>query len=181
MHRARDPSLPPTTLVIGGVRSGKSVHAERLITETHLGGIYVATAEIRDGEMAERVRLHRERRGPSWDVIEEPLDIVGALRAGAGRGMPFLIDSLTVWLANVLERDRDPGAEVSGLVSFLGSFDGPVVMVADEVGLGGISANALQRRFADAAGQMNQAIAMAADRVVLVAAGLPLTLKDVAN
>ncbi len=179
MVRSQDYPLPPITLVLGGIRSGKSIYAERLIADHYSCGVYVATTEFRDEEMEDRIRKHRERRGSSWEVVEEPLDIVSALRSHTFHQRPALLDCLTVWLANIVERGHDLETATSGLVSSLGSFDGPVVLVSDEVGLGGISANPLQRRFTDAAGQLNQAVAMVADRVVFVAAGLPMTLKDI--
>lgn len=173
--------LPRVTLVLGGQRSGKSRHAERLIEDAAGGGVYLATAEARqadvDSEMAERIRLHRERRGDGWRTVEEPLDILAKILEAAGPDNPVLVDCLTLWLANLMAAERDPAAEVEALALGLAGAGGPVVLVSNEVGLGVIPDNALARRFADAAGRMNQRLAEAADHVLFTAAGLALTLK----
>ncbi|MCP5366267.1 MAG: bifunctional adenosylcobinamide kinase/adenosylcobinamide-phosphate guanylyltransferase [Hyphomicrobiales bacterium] len=169
--------MPPATLILGGARSGKSALAERIV-ESRGPGLYLATAEALDDEMADRVRRHRERRGPSWDLVEEPLDLVGALRAHARAGRPVLVDCLTLWLSNVMTEQRDPEAEGAALAAALADLAGPVVLVANEVGLGIVPDNALARLFRDAAGRLNQTVAAAAQRVLFVAAGLPLVMKD---
>jgi len=169
-------ALAPVTLVLGGIRSGKSEYAEGLIDAAGGPATYIAPALARDAAMVERIRRHQARRGSLWTTVEEPLDVTGALLRSCA--CPVLVDSLSVWLANLMEAGRDVEAEGAALVAALGTLSGPAVLVADEVGLGGISANALQRRFADAAGLLNQMVATEADRVVLVAAGLPLILKD---
>ena len=165
--------LPSPTLVLGGARSGKSTFAESLITD----GLYLATAQVLDGEMADRVRIHRERRGDSWTTLEEPLDLVGALQANATPNRPILVECLTLWLSNLLGAERDTEAETRTLVEALTGLGGPVVLVSNEVGLGIVPENQLARTFMDAAGRLNQAVAGVADRVVFVAAGLPLNLK----
>lgn len=175
-----DRPLPPVTLVLGGIRSGKSAYAERLVTARG-NGIYLATAEARDAEMARRIESHKERRGEIWTTVEAPLDLVAALREMSGPEIPLLVDCLTVWLANLMEAGRDPEAETRCLIAALSELPGPVVLVSNEVGLGGISPNALARAFADSLGTLNQSVALVADRVVLVAAGLPLVLKDVSQ
>jgi adenosylcobinamide kinase/adenosylcobinamide-phosphate guanylyltransferase len=167
--------LAPVTLVLGGQRSGKSAYAESLI-EARGPGLYLATAEARDGEMAERIRHHRQRRGNRWQTVEEPLDLLGALRR-AGDDRPVLVDCLTLWLSNLLGAKRDPAAETAKLVGGLTDVKAPLVFVSNEVGGGIIPDNALARAFADAAGRMNQAVAAAADRVVLVVAGIPVAVK----
>ncbi|MDA0996962.1 MAG: bifunctional adenosylcobinamide kinase/adenosylcobinamide-phosphate guanylyltransferase [Proteobacteria bacterium] len=167
--------LPSVTLVLGGARSGKSRFAEALI-EAVGGGVYIATAEAGDGEMRDRITKHRARRGDIWRTVEEPLDLIGALKQTVGR--PALVDCLTLWLSNVMLAGKDPALEVASLVAGLSSLDAPVVFVSNEVGLGIVPDNALAREFRDAAGVMNQRIATAASRVVFVAAGLPMTLKD---
>ena len=167
------PALPPVTLVLGGAGSGKSLYAEGLIAD---GGVYLATAEARDAEMAERIRRHRERRGGAWETVEEPLDVAAALARLEG-GRPLLVECLTLWLSNVLEAGRDAQTEGRSLVGAVADVTAPVVLVANEVGLGIVPDNALARTFRDAAGRLNQDMARLADRVVLVAAGLPLVLK----
>lgn len=172
-----DDPLPPVTLVLGGVRSGKSAYAERLVTARG-NGIYLATAEASDAEMAERIAVHKERRGEIWRTVETPLELTEALRQLSAPDQPVLVDCLTVWLSNLMEAGRDPEAETGTLIACLSELPGPVVLVSDEVGLGGISANRLARHFADALGVLNQTVAIMADRVVFVTAGLPLVLKD---
>lgn len=171
--------LPAITLVLGGARSGKSAYAEGLCGGA---GVYLATAEARDGEMAERIRHHRQRRGDGWITVEEPLNLSGALKDHARPGRPVLVDCLTLWLSNLigagLDGDRTADQAVDGLVETLGTLQGPVVLVSNEVGQGIIPDNALARAYMDTAGRMNQKIAAAADRVVLVTAGLPLNLKS---
>ena len=169
--------LPPVTLVLGGARSGKSAYAERLI-EAHGPGLYVATAEAGDGEMAERIRRHKECRGNSWTTVEEPLDLAGALTANASPDLAVLVDCLTLWLNNLMAAERDVDAEVGRLLDAVATLAAPVVFVANEVGLGIVPDNELARDFRDAAGRLNQAVAEAADRVVFVAAGMPLIFKD---
>ena len=169
--------LPPVTLILGGQRSGKSKLAETLIEDAAGGGLYLATAEARDGEMTDRIAIHRARRGPDWDTIEEPLDILGQIREHAAPGRPVLVDCVTLWLSNLMAAGRDPDSEVETLAQGLDGLGGPVVFVSNEVGLGVIPANALARSFADAAGRANQRLAQRADRVVFTAAGLPLVLK----
>ena len=170
-------SLVPVTLVLGAQRSGKSAYAEGLI-EAEGPGLYLATAEILDEEMAERVRLHRQRRGAAWTTVEEPLDLTGALARHAVAGRPVLVDCLTLWLSNLMGAGRDVEAGTAALVAALAGLPAPVVLVSNEVGAGIVPDNELARAFVDAQGRLNQTLAAAAVRVVLVAAGLPLVLKD---
>ncbi len=173
---ARAP-LPPLALVLGGARSGKSRFAENLIGGTELPAVYLATAEPRDDEMRARIALHRARRGESWTTIEEPVEVVNRLLAIAEESRPILIDCLTLWLSNLLGAERDIGFETERLVSALPQIKAPVVAVANEVGLGIVPDNRLARSFRDHAGRLNQRVAALADRVVFMAAGLPLALK----
>lgn len=168
------------TLVLGGARSGKSRLAEGLIAAQPGRRIFLATAEAGDGEMAERIRRHRERRGDSWLTVEEPLDLTGALLTHGRGDSAVLIDCLTLWLSNLMGAGRDPEKEIQALIDVLPRLAGEVVFVANEVGQGIVPDNALARAFRDHAGLLNQAIAAAAGRVYLVAAGLPMVLKDVA-
>jgi len=168
--------LPPLTLVLGGARSGKSRYAESLIAARG-ARLYLATAEPGDAEMAARIAAHRARRGTGWTTVEAPLALVDALARHARADRPILVDCLTLWLSNLMLAGRDLEAEGRALVAALAGLAGPVVLVANEVGYGIVPDNALARRFRDAAGQLNQAVAAACQRVVLVAAGLPLVLK----
>ncbi|HEX3500195.1 MAG TPA: bifunctional adenosylcobinamide kinase/adenosylcobinamide-phosphate guanylyltransferase [Stellaceae bacterium] len=174
--------LPHLTLVLGGARSGKSRYAEALIEGAAGDAVYLATAEPGDSEMVERIRHHRARRAAQsptrWRTVEEPLALASSLAEMARPDRPILVDCLTLWLSNLLLAGRDVAAETAGLLVALPGLAGPVVLVANEVGLGIVPDNALAREFRDRAGILNQAVAAAADHVVLVAAGLPLVLKE---
>lgn len=167
---------PVLTLVLGGARSGKSAHAEALVTARPGPWAYLATAQALDAEMGERIAIHRARRAAGWETTEVPLALPEAL-AELPAGRPALVDCLTLWLSNLLLAGRDPEAEADRLGLALARRRGPLVLVANEVGLGIVPENALARRFRDAAGRLNQRVAAAADRVVLTVAGLPLTVK----
>jgi adenosylcobinamide kinase/adenosylcobinamide-phosphate guanylyltransferase len=164
------------TLVLGGARSGKSQTAESRICAHAPPWIYVATAEAGDAEMAERIALHQTRRSEGWVTREEPYDLVEALD-DAPRGAPMLVDSLTIWLSNIMLAEYDVVGECDRLVARLEANDRPLVMVSDEVGLGIVPNNALARSFRDHAGMLNQRIAEVADEVVMMIAGLPMKLK----
>lgn len=165
------------TLVLGGARSGKSRFAEGLIAASPARRVYLATAEPGDGEMAARIRHHRQRRGDGWTTIEEPLDLARTLQAEATAGTAVLVDCLTLWLSNLLSAGRDPSGATRDLVERLPGLPGRVIFVSNEVGLGIVPDNALARAFRDHAGLLHQAVAAAADNVYFMAAGLPLSLK----
>ena len=169
--------LPRLTLVLGGARSGKSRYAETLIERAAPRALYLATAEARDAEMAERIRRHRTRRDARWTTIEEPLALTDRLRTEARAERPILVDCLTLWVANLIEAGRDIEGEAAALGTALHEARGPLVFIANEVGLGIVPENPLARAFRDHAGRLNQMIASLADRVVFIAAGLPLILK----
>ena len=170
-------ALPAVTLVLGGARSGKSRWAERLVEGAAMGGTYCATATAGDAEMAARIAAHRARRGAFWRTVEEPLAIAAVIGSEAAHDRPLLIDCLTLWLSNLRLAGRAVDGEAAALVAALRLAAGPVVLVANEVGLGLVPETPLGRRFRDAAGWLNQAVAAQADRVVFVTAGLPLVLK----
>ncbi|MDX1575302.1 MAG: bifunctional adenosylcobinamide kinase/adenosylcobinamide-phosphate guanylyltransferase [Kiloniellales bacterium] len=170
--------LPPITLVLGGARSGKSRHAEALVEAQPGACLYLATAEAGDQEMAERIARHRERRGPRWETVEEPLELAATLTAVAGPERAVLVDCLTLWLSNLLAAGRDPAAETAQLIESLESLPGPVVFVSNEVGLGVIPDNALARAFIDHAGRLHQALGEVAQSVRFLAAGQVLHLKS---
>ncbi len=128
--------------------------------------------------MAERIAAHRARRGPFWHTVEEPLALAPVIAAEARADRPLLIDCLTLWLSNLLLAGRPVEDEIEALCAALRLAAGPVVLVANEVGLGLVPETPLGRRFRDAAGRLNQEVAKIADRVVFLAAGLPLVLKD---
>ncbi len=170
------PGLPPLTLILGGQRSGKSAYGEGLIGEAR-EAVYLATGEALDRQMSDRIALHRKRRGDHWTTLEEPLDIAGALKKIDRQGRPVLIDSLAMWVANLLRAGSDVEEETLTLVRALESIKSPVVVVSDEAGLGVIPGNALARNFLDGLGIANQRIAAEAKRVIFVTAGLAQVLK----
>ena len=170
--------LPRLTLLLGGARSGKSRHAESLAAAEPAPWRYVATAQALDAEMAERIARHRERRGAGWETHEAPFDLSGIVARLGREASPILVDCLTLWLSNLLLAGRPIDEEAGALWSALRRAAGPVVLVANEVGMGLVPETPLGRRFRDAAGCLNQQVAALADRVVFVAAGLPLVLKE---
>ena len=177
MSSPRAGQLPPLTLVLGGARSGKSRYAERLVEAAAAAGTYCATAEAGDSEMAARIAAHRSRRGPFWRTVETPLALAATIAAEATPERPLLIDCLTLWLSNLMMAGAQIDDEFATLRMALRDAAGPIVLVANEVGLGLVPETPLGRDFRDAAGRLNQDIAPLADRVVFVAAGLPLVLK----
>ena len=168
-------SVPKLTLVIGGARSGKSRYAEGLIAAQLPPWIYVATAEAGDPEMLARIRAHRKRRGAHWRTIEAPRELVAALTAN--HGGPVLVDCLTLWLSNVMLAEMNVELEIETLDAALAAAAAPIVLVANEVGLGIVPEFPLGRRFRDLQGILNQRMAARADRVILMVAGLPLAVK----
>lgn len=163
------------TLVLGGARSGKSRHAEGLITALPAPWTYIATAEAFDAEMARRIAEHCSRRGPGWHTVDAPRDLPAAIQAAPPR--PMLVDCLTLWLSNLMLAKADIAGATTALLTALDARRAPMVLVSNEVGSGIVPATPLGRRFRDAQGRLNQTIAAAADQAVLVVAGLPLRLK----
>ncbi len=175
--------LPPVSLVLGGARSGKSTHAEKLISGILFGApprraIYIATAEPGDLEMATRIMAHRARRGPHWTTVEEPLRLADAIRQ-AGRGdAPILVDCLTLWLSNLLHAGVDLDEATDDTLAAVDGLTTPVVFVSNELGLGVVPETPMGRSFRDTMGRLNMRVAERADRVIFMAAGLPLIMKD---
>lgn len=165
------------TLVIGGARSGKTRYAlEQALAPGAARRVMIATAQALDEEMAQRIARHRAERGEAWATVEAPLDLAGAVRR-LEAGEAAVVDCLTLWLSNLMLGDLDVAAAVAETAQALAASPARIVVVTNEVGQGIVPDNALARRFRDEAGWMNQAMAAAADRVVLVSAGLPLVLK----
>ena len=163
------------TLVLGGARSGKSHHAERLATALPAPRTYIATAQPLDEEMRARIAAHRARREAGWITVEAPIDLAGAIGA-AGDG-PALVDCLTLWVSNLLLNEIDVAKATASLETALDARRTATILVANEVGLGIVPDNALARAFRDAAGLLNQRLAARADRVVFLVAGLPMRVK----
>ena len=165
-------------LVLGGARSGKSAFAEALAHDARERCVYVATAERVDDEMAARIEAHRARRGAHWRTVEAPVGLAEAVRRESVSRACLLVDCLTVWLGNLVHRGHDVDAAREALLESLAAAPGPVVLVANEVGLGIVPDNAMARAFRDHAGRLNQAVAAVAGRVYFVAAGIPMTMKS---
>lgn len=170
------------TLILGGVRSGKSRYAEtRALSLDVSRWCYVATARAGDAEMAARIRHHREQRDPRWQTVEAPLGLGACLRRLDAPHTCILVDCLTLWLSNCLADEADAGrwaAERDALLAAVADSRARLVFVSNEVGSGIVPLGALSRRFADEAGRLHQALAAHCDTVTLVVAGLPLTLKE---
>ena len=164
-------------LVLGGARSGKTARALSLVASCPRR-IYVATAEPGDQEMRDRIARHQSERGDGWQTIEAPLEIAWALDDADATDTGIVIDCLTLWLSNLMHRGADIERETVELTARLRAPRGLIVCVSNEIGLGLVPDTALGRRFRDAQGRLNQAVAAASHRVDFVAAGLALTLKS---
>src|SRR5581483_12093940 len=150
--------------------------AETLATSMGVTATFIATAEAGDEEMAERIVRHRAERTGAWATVEAPLALAEAIGRLGPRDVA-VVDCLTLWLSNSMAQQAQHGARTSGLVSALQACPSRLWLVSNEVGWGVVPDNALARAFRDEAGRLHQALAAAADEVVLVTAGLPLTLK----
>ncbi len=167
------------TLILGGVRSGKSRLAERLAQANQLPVVYVATASAGDAEMRARIERHRAHRPDHWTLIEEPLALAAVLRAQAQAQSCLLVDCLTLWLTNLLLHP-DPARlpqECAALLAALPALPGRLILVGNETGLGVVPMGELSRRYVDAAGELHQALAAACEQVLFTVAGLPQILK----
>ncbi len=171
----REKSLPALSLILGGARSGKSAYGERLVQTLPPPWVYCATAQAFDTEMRDRIVHHRAGRSEGWITIETPLGLADLI----GReSRPMLVDCLTLWLTNVMLAGKDAPAEIEALLLAARGAKGSIVFVSNEVGLGIVPDNALARAFRDHAGRLHQKLAAIAGRVVFMAAGLPMVLKD---
>ena len=174
-------------LVTGGARSGKSAHAETLAKSFPGPRAYIATAPVFDDEMKKRVKHHKEqRKNDGWDTIEEEINLFEAIKK-ADAYDTILVDCLTLWINNLLYAaekkaqqvsEEDMIAKCSQLKETCAEFDGNIIFVINEVGMGIVPENPLARAFRDISGRCSQKVAQFANKVVLVSCGLPLVLKD---
>jgi len=163
--------------ITGGARSGKSSFALKETSGIPGRKAYIATAEALDEEMRHRIEDHRKQRGKAWDTFEEPLMIAECINnIGDGYGA-VVLDCLTLWLSNIMHATLDIGAEIEGLIAALLSHHISIFIVSNEVGMGIVPENEMAREFRDMAGTLNQRVAVVADEVYLVVAGIPLKIK----
>jgi adenosylcobinamide kinase/adenosylcobinamide-phosphate guanylyltransferase len=169
------------TFVIGGCRSGKSKHAlqtaEKIAAKRR---IYIATCMPQDDEMKQRVARHQKERGQNWATVEEPLHLPEAILENSLKADVILVDCLTLWVNNLLmetDDERQMEENISRLIRTLENATGPVVLVSNEVGTGIVPENKIARKYRDIIGLVNQAVAKAADTVIWMVAGIPVTVK----
>jgi len=168
-------------LYIGGCRSGKSQAA--LQRAEQIGAhrkIFVATCQPLDAEMRARIERHQAERDATWETLEEPTEIADHIRAHSDPQTVILVDCLTLWLTNLIlqeAEDADLEQRIAVLEDRLSQARGPVLLVANEVGLGIVPENAMSRRFRDWAGSLNQKMARCARQVVFTVAGIPVPIK----
>lgn len=166
-----------STFVLGGARSGKSRHGQALVEGVPGRLVYIATGQALDDEMEARIARHREDRGPRWSTLEAPMELVEAIGKAAGEADAVLVDCLTLWLSNLMLAEAAVQPRFDALCRAIADCPKPLVLVANEVGMGIVPETSLGRRFRDEAGRLNQQVAATVDHAVLVAAGLPLVLK----
>lgn len=164
-------------LITGGQRSGKSEYAERLALSLSPHPVYMATAHVWDEEFRRRVEKHQERRGPEWENIEEERE----LSRHDLTGRVVLIDCLTLWATNYFFELKEVDKTLVALKAEfdrLAAQEATLIVVTNEIGSGGVSENAVQRRFTDLLGWMNQYVARRADEVVWMVSGIPVKIKQ---
>lgn len=166
-------------LILGGVRSGKSRLAEQHANDSSLDVVYVATAQMRDAEMQQRIAHHQARRPPHWQVIEAGQNLAEVLQQQAADNRCVLVDCLTLWLTQLL-CDTDEAVlrrEVDALLAVLPTLPGHIILVSNETNMGIVPLGELSRRYCDEAGRLHQKVGMLCERVILTVAGLPLIVK----
>jgi adenosylcobinamide kinase/adenosylcobinamide-phosphate guanylyltransferase len=166
--------------ITGGCRSGKSRYALDYVNRHFSKKLYLATCEVLDQEMAQRVENHKKMRGPEWQTVEEPLEVVEKVRRYGDEAEVVLLDCITLWLSNLLlkwDDDSKVTGEVDRLIETLKKSQTSFLIVSNEVGMGIVPADPLSRRFRDLSGTANQRIAEVADTLILMVSGLPIFLK----
>ena len=174
------------TFILGGARSGKSVHAEQLVHDSALPVTYIATARLADdAEFSARIAHHRARRPAHWQLLEAGVDLAGAVTQSDAPGHCMLIDCLTLWLANLLCPAEGEAlspdqyhARVIALEAALANPKGKIIVVSNEIGLGVVPLGAATRLYVDELGRLNQRIAALSSTATMMVAGLPLALKS---
>ena len=167
------------TLILGGVRSGKSRLAENIAIDSGVPVTYIATATAGDAAMGARIAAHRARRPAAWSVVEEPYALAAALHSHAAPDRCLLVDCLTLWLTNLLmaEAPSSLERERTALLDTLPSLSGQLILVSNETNMGIMPLGELTRRYCDEAGVLHQEMAQICESVILTMAGLPHVLK----
>jgi len=167
------------TLILGGIRSGKSLMAEQMAIDSQRQVVYIATAKAVDEEMERRIKLHRDRRPGGWVNLEEPIQLAQTLQSRAERQNCLLVDCLSLWITNLLVSEDSEllNAEVNALMRFLPGCPGDIIFVSSESNMGVVPAGELSRQYCDVIGLLHQDIAALSDRVILSIAGLSQVLK----
>lgn len=178
-------------LVTGGARSGKSSFAEKYAARYGQQIAYIATAQVYDAEMAYRVSLHKKRRPPAWQTYEAPYDAHEALAAAGQAHDLVLFDCLTLYISNLLCAQADSSDEAANyallrekmslLLEQAKANRGTTIFVTNEVGAGIVPENQLARAYRDLSGLANQMAGAAADEVYLVACGLAVNIRRLAE
>ncbi|HDP70058.1 MAG TPA: bifunctional adenosylcobinamide kinase/adenosylcobinamide-phosphate guanylyltransferase [Actinobacteria bacterium] len=166
------------TLILGGVRAGKSDFAEK-VAQVGNRIVYIATAEVLDEEMRKRIENHKRRRSPDWETIESPDDLTESIRQIGSNVDVIIIDCLTVYISNLLAKfsEEEILKNVSEMLNVLNNFNGKTIFVSNEVGMGIVPDNKLARDYRDVLGRTNQMVAKAAKEVYLLVAGIPVKIK----
>ncbi|WP_028885968.1 bifunctional adenosylcobinamide kinase/adenosylcobinamide-phosphate guanylyltransferase [Teredinibacter turnerae] len=164
------------TLILGGARSGKSAHAEQLASQSNKSVIYIATGWAGDAEMAKRIAHHQQQRPAHWQTVESPQGLAATLLEQDGANNLLLVDCLTLWISNCLANDC-LAQEMAAVLNLVPRLQSELIFVSNEVGSGVVPLGELSREFVDNAGRLHQRLATLCDRVLLVVAGLPLSLK----
>lgn len=172
-------SKRPKYLVLGGVKSGKSRHAQTLAEKVSSQVTLIVTAQALDEEMADRIQRHRDERPDHWKVMEEPLNLADALMQCLESEV-VMIDCLTLWLTNLLMNEDESflQQQIQAFQEAVEAFPRPLVLVSNETNMGIMPLGDLTRRYCDEAGLLHQHVAQACDQVELMVAGLPLSLKN---
>ena len=179
------------TLVLGGARSGKSTYALTRAQDREAQVLYVATAEARDDDMSQRINAHRLERPTHWETLEEPIEVSESLKnffsSRRQEELPgfIIIDCLTLWASNIVFMDDDIdnastalSQRADSLIELMATTNTHWIVVSNEVGLGLIPADRLSRIYRDILGRLNQRFAQVADEVIMMVAGIPMTVKD---
>lgn len=167
------------SLILGGMKSGKSHFAEQLAIQLEQPVVYIATAQAWDDEMRERIRIHQHQRPSQWQTVEVPHHLAAALKQHDAPNRTILVDCLTLWITQLLCHDNPAllAQELTAFQALLPSLQANLILVSNETNMGVIPMDELSRRFCDTAGKLHQTLAPMMDNLVLTVAGLPLYLK----